>query len=64
MNMDGIRMNILNEEINAIKHTIEHLKKGAILEPDSHKKEKMKRDIKELNKILMSKLEQCEDYKG
>ena len=55
-------MNILNEEITAIKHTIAHLKKGVVLEPDSHKKEQMKRDIKELDNILKDKLKQCSDY--
>ena len=57
-------MNILNEEITAIKHTIAHLKKGVVLEPDSHKKEQMKRDIKELDGLLKDKLKQCSDYQG
>ena len=57
-------MNILNEEINAIKHTIAHLKKGVVLETDSTKKEQMKRDIKELDSLLKDKLEQCSDYQG
>ncbi len=56
--------NILNEEICAIKHTIEHMKKGMILEPDSSKREKMRRDINELNKLLEGKLEKCGDYHG
>ena len=57
-------MNILNEEISAIKHTIAHLKKGVVLETDSTKKEQMKRDIKELDSLLKDKLEQCSDFKG
>lgn len=57
-------MNILNEEISAIKHTIAHLNKGVVLEPDPSKKAKMKRDIKELNILLKDKLEQCSDFKG
>lgn len=57
-------VNILNEEINAIKHTIEHLKKGMVLEPDPSKKAKMKRDVKELDNILRDKLEQCGDFHG
>ena len=57
-------MNVLNEEINAIKHTIAHLNKGVVLEPDPSKKAKMKRDIKELNGLLKEKLEQCADYHG
>ena len=57
-------VNLLNEEIMAIKHTLAHLRKGVVLEPDSSKKAKMKRDIKELDKLLVDKLQQCGDYKG
>ena len=55
---------LLNEEISAIKHTIAHLKKGMVLEPDPSKKAKMKRDVDELNGLLENKLEQCGDYHG
>ncbi|WP_458456503.1 hypothetical protein [Methanobrevibacter sp.] len=57
-------VNILNEEIMAIKHTLAQMHKGVVLEPDISKKEKMKRDIKELNVLLKEKLEQCGDYHG
>ena len=56
--------NLLNEEIMAIKCTIAHLRKGAVLEPDQSKRNRMESDIKQLNKILEGKLEQCGDYKG
>ena len=56
--------NLLNEEIMAIKHTIAHLNKGMVLEPDSSKKAKMKNDIKELNILLGDKLNQCGEFKG
>lgn len=56
--------NLLNEEIRAIKHTIAHLHKGVVLEPNTTKKEQMKRDIRELNILLTEKLEQCGDFKG
>lgn len=56
--------NILNEEIRAIKHTVAHLNKGMVLEPDPSKKARMKNKIKELNCLLESKLEQCGDFKG
>lgn len=56
--------NLLNEEIMAIKCTIAHLKKGAVLEVDSSKKNKMESDIKELNRLLNEKLEQCGDFHG
>lgn len=56
--------NILNEEIRAIKYTIEHLKKGMVLEPDPDRKCQMKNDIKELNLLLVEKLEKCGDVNG
>ena len=57
-------VNILNEEINAIKHTIAHLEKGVVLEPDPSKKMKMKNDIQELQIILKKKLDSCYDIRG
>lgn len=57
-------VNILNEEISAIKHTIAHLKKGVVLEPDPSKKMKMKNDIQELQVILKNKLDSCYDLNG
>ncbi len=57
-------VNILNEEICAIKHTIAHLEKGVVLEPDSLKKMKMKQDIIELRNILKEKLDSCNDIRG
>lgn len=55
--------NQLNEEIRAIRHTISHLKQGMVLEPNQSKKEQMKRDVEELNSILVDKLNQCGDYR-
>ena len=57
-------MNLLNQEIMAIKHTINHRKRAIQFELDYGKKKKLENDIKELNKILEEKLEECEDYKG
>ena len=57
-------MNLLNEEIRVIQHTISHMRRGLTLEMDQSKREKMKRDVKELECILEDKLGQCEDYKG
>lgn len=56
--------NLLNEEIMAIKLYISHLEKAIPLEIDVGRKEKLKRNRKELEKILIEKLEQCGDYKG
>ena len=56
--------NLLNEEIRAIQHTINHLRMGIPLELDYGKKKKMEQDVKDLNKLLEEKLVQCEDYHG
>lgn len=57
-------VNLLNEEIRAIRHTMAHLKKGMSLESNSGKRHKMELDYNELNNLLKDKLEQCGDYKG
>ena len=57
-------MNLLNEEIRAIKHTINHRKMAIQFEMDYGKKKKLERDIKELNRILEEKLNECGDFKG
>ena len=54
-------MNILNEEIRVIQHTISHMKRGIALEPNQSKRDKMKSDVKELESILEDKLQQCND---
>ena len=53
---------LLNEEIRAIQTTITHLKKGMTLEPNQSKRERMKKDIIELESILNSKLRNDTDY--
>ena len=55
---------LLNEEIRVIQMTITHMKRAIPLESDSGKREKMKKDVKELQSILNDKLGQCEDFKG
>ena len=62
--MDGIKMNILNEEIMAIKLYMSHLEKAIPLEPDTGKKQKMKQMYRELCDELSDRLNRCEDYKG
>lgn len=57
-------MNLLNEEIRVIQHTISHMRRGLALESNQSKREKMKKDIKELEYLVDEKLEQCGDYKG
>lgn len=57
-------MNLLNEEIRAIKHTMSHLQMAIPLEADYGKKHKMKQDYKSLEDLLIEKLNQCEEYHG
>ena len=56
--------NMLEEEIRAIKNTMAHLSKGISLETDSGKQFLMRKSYKELNDILIEKLEQCGEFKG
>ena len=55
-------MNLLNEEIRVINHTMAHLKQAMSVEPDSGKRLKMQKDYKELEAILVDKLEKCEEF--
>ena len=57
-------MNLLNEEIRAIQHTMAHLRMAIPLEGDSGKRLKLQNDLKELGVLLNDKLEQCEEYDG
>ena len=57
-------MNLLNEEIRAIQHTMTHLRMAIPLESDSGKRLKLQNDLKELDVLLNDKLEQCEEYVG
>lgn len=51
-----------NEEIRAIQTTLVALKKGIALEVSAKRKEKMKSDIKELERILKIKLDETSDF--
>ena len=57
-------MNLLNEEIRAIQHTMAHLRMAIPLEGDSGKRLKLQNDLKKLDEVLNEKLEQCEEYVG
>ncbi len=57
-------MNLLEEEIRAIKHTMSHLRMAIPLELDYGRKKRLENDYRELGKLLEDKLNQCEDYKG
>ena len=59
-----ILMNLLNEEIRAIQHTMNHIKMAIPFELNYGRKKQMEKDLKELNTLLEEKLKQCEDFKG
>ena len=57
-------VNLLNEEIMAIRNLMSHLKKAIPLECDSGKKQHLKYMYNECERELESRLNRCEDYKG
>ena len=54
-------VNLLNEEIRAIKHTISRKKQMQVLTTNAGYRNKLRKDIEELNKILEDKLEKAGD---
>ncbi len=56
-------MNVLNEEIRVIQHTMAHLRKAIPLEQNSGRKEKLKQLYNECQMELDDRLQRCEDYK-
>lgn len=57
-------MNLLNEEIRVIQHTMSHISKAIPLAMTTGEKIRLKEKYNELEKLLNEKLEQCEDFKG
>ena len=57
-------MNLLNEEIRVIQHTMSHVKKAIPLAVDSGERLRLEEKYNKLGEILKEKLEQCEDFKG
>ena len=57
-------MNLLNEEIRAIRHLMSHLEKAIPLEGNEGKKQKLKEMYNECRRELEDRLNRCEDYKG
>lgn len=51
-----------NEEIRAIQNTIALLKKGIPLQESQSKREEMKHNVKELESILIKKLNGTSDF--
>lgn len=57
-------MNLINEEIRAIQHTMAHVRKAIPLAMDTGEKLRLQKKYGELEEVLNDKLGQCEDYKG
>lgn len=57
-------MNLVNEEIRVIQHTMAHVKRAIPLAEDNGKRLALEKKYKRLSEILNEKLEQCEDYNG
>ena len=57
-------MNIVNEEIRAIRHTMSHLQQAIPLETNSGRKEELKQLYKECELELEERLNRCGDYHG
>ena len=57
-------MNLLNEEIRVIQHTMSHIKRAIPLAEDNGERLRLENKYKRLGEILDEKLNQCGDYKG
>ena len=57
-------MNLVNEEIRVIQHTMAHVKRAIPLAEDNGKRLELENKYKRLSEILDEKLKQCEDYTG
>lgn len=55
-------MNVINEEIRVMKHMASHLRRAISLEPNQGKRDKMKRDVNELERMIESKLKETGDF--
>ena len=52
-----------NEEIMAMKNTLSFLSKRLALEPSEGRKQEIKKDINELEKMIVEKLNNTSDFK-
>ena len=57
-------MNLLNEEIRVIQHTMAHVKRAIPLAVDNGERLRLEEKYNGLKEVLEEKLNQCEDYKG
>lgn len=55
-------MNLVNEEIRVIQHTMAHVKRAIPLALNDGERLRLESKYKELGEILESKLDQCGDF--
>lgn len=55
-------MNLINEEIRVIQHTMAHVSRAIPLAEDGGEKLRLEEKYKRLEEILKEKLAQCGDY--
>lgn len=55
-------MNLVNEEIRVIQHTMAHIKRAIPLAEDNGERLRLENKYKKLGEILESKLDQCGDF--
>ena len=55
-------MNLVNEEIRVIQHTMAHVSRAIPLAPDNGERLRLENKYKQLEEILNEKLSQCGDY--
>ena len=51
-----------NEEIMAMRNTVSLLRKRIALEPNQSKKAEMKKNVKELESMIIKKLDETSDF--
>ena len=51
-----------NEEIHAIRNTVSFLRKRMVLETSQSKKQEIKKDIDELESLIIEKLNETSDF--
>ena len=54
---------IQNEEIMAMRNTLAFLNKRLALEPSEGKRQELKKDVRELESMIMEKLKETSDFK-
>lgn len=51
-----------NEEIMAMRHTVTFMRKRMALEPSEAKRQQLRKDVKELENLIVKKLGETNDF--